>query len=249
MATTVKSFFDRAFGTLTRRRPTFEPSISQDVDEQELSVVAHKDPPKECSPTPSPLLSPVEPMGTLEADDILFRKNNVCLKRSRRKKISLSSSLPRSRDVSQSSSLSESGDSYGSRETPPSRTVSHDSQDLIPGFLFITTRGSDFGTTLILNWAPNSSIVAQQAPLVPLEISRGSRSASLSDENGRFVSVDDCASVSIDLGLMEVIRVFYRMDESGLMATGEMVITSKERKFKVSCSLTCICVGTYTYIA
>ncbi len=238
MATTVKSFIDRAFGTLTRRRPL----LDQDKDEQELSIVAHKEErpaSKEWSPTLSPLLSPVDPIETIEADDILFRKNNVCLKHPRKKKISTSSSLPRSRDVSFSSSLSESGDSFESRDTgPPSRTLSHETQDLIPGFLFITTRGSDFGTTLILNWAPNSSIVAQQQmPLVPLEVARGSRSSSLSSENGRFVAVDDCPSVSIDLGLMEVIRIFYRVVEGGLVASGEMVITSKDRKFKVCCVL------------
>ncbi len=232
MATTVKSFIDKAFNTLTRRRPVFE-TATQEVDGQELNVVAPKERPvsKEYSSTPSPLLSPVEPFGTLEADDILFRKNNVCLKHPRKKKISMSSSLPRSRDVSFSSSMSESGDSFSSRDSTPSRGSSYDNQELIPGFLFITTRGSDFGTTLILNWAPNSSIVAQQQ--TPSEIGRGSRSSSLSDENGRFVA-EDCPSISIDLGLMEVIRVFYRINETGLVASGEMVITSKDRKFKVS---------------
>ncbi len=238
MATTVKSFIDRAFNTLTRRRPQLE-NISQDADEQELRVVTHSEQPliaKEWSRTPSPVLSPVEPIGTLEADDILFRKNNVYLKHPRKKNISASSSLPRSsRDFSLSSSLGESSDSCNSRETrlPRAAAASRDSQDLIPGFLFITTRGSDFGTTLILNWAPNSSILAQrQAPLVPVDVTRATRSLSLSDSNGGLGG-EECSSVSIDLGLMEVIRVFYRIGDNGLILSGEMVITSKDRKFRV----------------
>ncbi len=250
MATTVKSFIDKAFNTLTRRgRPQFE-SINNDVDEQELRVVTHnseKPLSKEWSRTPSPVLSPVEPIGTLDADDILFRKNNVYLKHPRKKSVSTSSSLSRSsRDYSLSSSLGESGDSYNSKETrlPRAAAASRDSQDLIPGFLFITTRGSDFGTTLILNWAPNSSILAQrQASLVSVDVTRGSRSLSLSDSNSGGFGGEECSSVSIDLGLMEVIRVFYRIGDNGLLISGEMVITSKDRKFRVSdCFRSTVCI-------
>ena len=48
-----------------------------------------------------------------------------------------------------------------------------------------------------------------------------------------------CSSVSIDLGMMEVIRIFYRMDDNAFILSGEMVITSKDRNFKV-CVLTSI---------
>lgn len=236
MATTVKSFIDKAFSTLTRRRP--QPQLeSISTDEQELHAVTPKESSSsELSSTPSPLLSPVEPIGPIEADDILFRKNNVYLKHPLKKTQPHSSSLLRSsRELSLSSSLGESVDSSSSKETSSVRSLGPDNQELTPGFLFITTRGSDFGTTLILNWAPNCSIVPpNQAKALSSRASKDARSSSLSANNSITRDVEEeCSSVSIDLGLMEVIRIFYRIDEGGLIISGEMVITSKERKFKV----------------
>ena len=52
----------------------------------------------------------------------------------------------------------------------------------------------------------------------------------------RFLSYShpSCSSVSIDLGMMEMIRIFYNTDKNGFIVNGEMVIRSKDRNFKVS---------------
>ena len=280
----MKAYFEKAVFTLSSRMRRRQTSESVDYDEQELRTVSQNE--RESSVdrsldspqtenSPSPILSPISPIDTMAADDILFRKNNVCLKYPRKNSMRSFSSLPRSRSKyssSPSSSLGESGDSL-TDATPKSvlsssSSSTQDNQILIPGFLFITTRGSDFGTTLILNWAPNSSMHVPDAnPLKqgtvssPLSIQR-SNSSSTSTSSGserhglgfpdlvpspRSVSKEDpemgaemvdlerpsCSSVSIDLGLMEVIRIFYRMNDNGFILSGEMVISSKDRNFKV----------------
>lgn len=263
------------------------------ADQQELSLVSNSEQESsvdrllgsQCDDSlPSPVLSPVEPLETLEADDILFRKNNVFLKYPRKGSLVTSSSLPRLTSLyscSPSSSLGESGDSATDKGATSNLSGSsdstQDSQVLIPGFLFITTRGSDFGVTLILNWAPNSSMCVPS----PSSLTRGlipcsslsftgprSQSSSISTLSGsdkcglnfpdlvpspqRVLSQDhergaemmdierpSCSSVSIDLGMMEVIRIFYRNSDNGIIVSGEMVISSKDRNFKV-CTVTVV---------
>ena len=225
----VKSFVERTFNSLIRRRPM----DSVDYNEQELHTVVpgERRPPTACradNDSPSPILSPVEPIDTIAADDILFRKNNVYLKQPQRKRTSSSRA---SRELSLSTSSGDSGETHSDKESQ-SKVNPSDNQDLIPGFLFITTRGSDFGTTLILNWAPNSSILP---PGLHPE-SRTSRSSSIGSSNSATSTQsgdEGCSSVSVDLGLMEVIRIFYRINDRGIILSGEMVITSKDRNFKV----------------
>ena len=227
----VKSFVERAFNTLTRRRPVLD---SIDYNEQELHTVVRSErrPSAECQAEDdslSPILSPVEPIDTIAADDILFRKNNVYLKQPQRKRTSSSHA---SRELSLSTSSGDSGETQSDKESQ-SKVNPSDNQDLIPGFLFITTRGSDFGTTLILNWAPNSSILP---PGLHPESSRTNRSSSIGSSNSVTSTRggdEGCSSVSVDLGLMEVIRIFYRINDRGIILSGEMVITSKDRNFKV----------------
>lgn len=143
--------------------------------------------------------SPLGKFPNPDEDEVLYRKNNVQLKYP---------ASARRRDSSRGGSQSDIH---------------------IPGFLFITTRGSNFGSTLILNWAPNSSM------RVPSSESTGGTSSASDASDSGFDAADrpSCSSVSIDLGLMEIIRIFYHADESGYIISGEMVIRSKDRTFKV----------------
>ena len=95
---------------------------------------------------------------------------------------------------------------------------------LVPGYFYITTRGTDFGQTLILNWTPNSIMGSIRK--------RSSEKAESIDKNNR----PSCSSVSIDLGRMETIRVFYTLSQDNKhIDGGEIVISSRERRFKVFC--------------
>jgi len=154
---------------------------------------------RDTSPSLPP--SPVERCLTPEEDEVLYRKNNVLLKYPARK--------------------------TPSEHIPLDNATQSDSQVLIPGFLFITTRGSNFGSTLLLNWAPNSSMRAPGTDGIP---------ATAGEEGGQShydLDRPSCSSVSIDLGMMEIIRIFYHTDENGFITKGEMVISSKDRNFKV----------------
>ena len=162
-------------------------------------------------------------------DDILFCKNNVFLKYPSQITRSPSDT---SNNVSSSSdgSLGESiGHSIPMKplSTPavPMATKPADQDDdltLIPGYMHISTRGSDFGKTLILNWTPNHHMTP---------ISGG---GSLENTSPSSVAKSSCSSISIDLGQMESIRIFYKCEppEAGI-TSGEVVISSKERQFKI----------------
>lgn len=148
---------------------------------------------------------------SIEADDFLFSKNNVY-------------------HITASRSKQES--SAGMHEILSFDETDSDIFDdhiRIPGFLFVTTRGSNFGKTLILNWAPNSSMVAP-SDLTP---SRQCDELLLPP----VTKIDSNTCVSIDLCQMEMIRIFYRMDGHGFIMSGELVIKSKEQEFKVYCLL------------
>jgi hypothetical protein len=266
-------------------------------------------------------------METPEQDEVLFSKNNVFLSYPKRASL-------KSHDQMRFSTLSSLEASQASDNSNSNSSASgsfQDNQILVPGYLFITTRGSNYGTTLILNWAPNSSMrvppVSSSLPphlqpstsinslgsstistltngvnstddegereQVAMGRTNGSRITEYTDgdaivvmetnsrrENpsnswpiimatgrgdalaagasaGRVVekmgagvglsrvgvSGDEgllgydrpsCSSVSIDLGLMEMIRIFYNTDANGFIVNGEMVIRSKDRNFKVS---------------
>lgn len=163
-------------------------------------------------------------------DDVLFCKNNVFLKYPSQRTQSPSDT---SNNMSSSSdgSLGESiGHSIPMKplSTPAvSTTTKPTDQDddliLIPGYMHISTRGSDFGKTLILNWTPNCHMTP---------INGG---ASLENTGPSSVSRSSCSSISIDLGQMESIRIFYKCEppEAGIITSGEVVISNKERKFKI----------------
>ena len=339
-----KSVFDRLIGRLGGG-PSHSSLSSDSMDsselEHELLVVAkasemqHSSSFQDGFPPPSPPCTPVERMETPEQDEVLFSKNNVFLsypKRASLKTHDLTrfSSLENSRTPSPQA-LSSTGDNSNSNSSASSSF--QDNQILVPGYLFITTRGSNYGTTLILNWAPNSSMrVPPVSTSLPLHLqpststnSLGSATistltngdqidtaASSTDNKERGQAMKDrsngshvaectegdavdfmttnsrenpsnswpiivttgrggdalvpgtarvekvgagvglsrvgvgseeallgydrpsCSSVSIDLGLMEMIRIFYNTDTNGFIVSGEMVIRSKDRNFKVS---------------
>lgn len=144
----------------------------------------------------------------VEGDSMLFSKNNVLLKHPR-----------------QASLLNKPSIGDGESEDLELK-VSLDNHVLIPGFLFVTTRGSNFGTTLILNWTPNCSMEVPKSETNNLPVGQSATYKSKSFKQR-------CTSISIDLCSMEMIRIFYRMDDSGFIISGELVIKSKEENFKV----------------
>lgn len=162
--------------------------------------------------------------GTSEGDDVLFRKNNVLLKHPHN--LFKKASRKGTSDVDTADSGTEA------------QGLALDNHILIPGFLFVTTRGSNFGTTLILNWAPNSSMTTPEPQVACSQTECSPEATSINTDT--LSTVQSCSSISIDLGSMEMIRIFYRMDDSGFILSGELVIKSKEENFKVSL-LVCLC--------
>lgn len=156
---------------------------------------------------------------TSEGDDVLFRKNNVLLKH-QGDMFNQASKI----DVLHSSGVESSDKALNGGLGGNSL----DNHVLIPGFLFVTTRGSNFGTTLILNWAPNSSMTVPQHTCEPENDPPAA--------TGALRTAQNCSSISIDLCSMEMIRIFYHMDDSGFIISGELVVKSKEENFKVHIS-------------
>ena len=337
-----KSVFDKLMGRLGGG-PGHSPLSSDSVDSSELEhelLVVTQASERNSSfqdgfPPPSPPCTPVERMETPEQDEVLFSKNNVFLsypKRASLKAHDLTrfSSLETSRTPS-SQAMQSTNDNSNSNSSASGSF--QDNQILVPGYLFITTRGSNYGTTLILNWAPNSSMrVPPVSTSLPLHLQPSASTNSLGnatistltngDTAATCSSTDDkerdqmakdrtnrshtteytegdaivvmatnsrenpsnswpiivttgrggdalvagtgsrvekvgagvglsrvgvsgeeallgydrpsCSSVSIDLGMMEMIRIFYNTDKNGFIVSGEMVIRSKDRNFKVS---------------
>ena len=211
----MKAAIEKALSALSSygRGPRVEGSEEGSVDEQELHKVETRSVriSRDNSLTPEEFCSEVA-KNTTEGDDVLFSKNNIFLKKpllTIGKIKHESSSNPEDTNLDQNSKAL-------------------DNHMLIPGFLFVTTRGSNFGTTLILNWAPNSSMK------VPNLGDHQSKCSTIS-------AVDvQCNSVSIDLCSMEMIRIFYHMDEEGFIISGELVVKSKAEEFKVNESLVVI---------
>lgn len=156
-------------------------------------------------------------------DDVLFRKNNVYLKHSTKTNESLLSSYSSSEgSLMESLSYSKSLSEATPIDTPTSAPVSIDQVELVPGYMQISTRGTDFGQTLILNWISNYHLANHSS--VPLD--RGASSAAKPRPHSPH------SPVSIDLGEMETIRVFYQLADQ-LISSGEVVIINKERKFHI----------------
>ena len=134
-----------------------------------------------------------------------------------------------------------------------------DSHISVPGYLFVASRGSNFGSTLILNWVSTSALtkevnlqsmnssahetrgaVEDQSDFSGAHSAGGSHSNSVSLSNPshqlqkHFGDTNGIEfSVSIDLFATEVIRIFCRKDGEGLTA-GELVIKCDDQEFKVS---------------
>ena len=339
----LKSVFNKLVGHLGGG-PGHSPFSSDVTDsselEHELLVVTKASEMNRSSfqdgfPPPSPPCTPVERMETPELDEVLFSKNNVFLSYPKRaslktQELTTFSSNERKRSPSPLSSPTTTSDNSNSNSSASGSF--QDNQILVPGYLFITTRGSNYGTTLILNWAPNSSMRVpplslsstslplhlqpststnslgsttistvtnsdqigtagisigdkERDPVVkerihitkytegdtivvttnsgesplnswPIVTATGRRGDALAAVTGRVEKVGagvglsragvcdeegllgydrpSCSSVSIDLGMMEMIRIFYNTDMNGFIVSGEMVIRSKDRNFKVS---------------
>jgi hypothetical protein len=149
-------------------------------------------------------------------DDVLYCKNNVFLKCSSKSDGHFTDSYS-----SSESSLIESH--YRSLQlsgvatpTPPQTS----NETLVPGYMQIHTRGSDFGQTLIMNWTPNHHLNGTADSTA--------KQRSLIDKNIK--------PLSLDLGQMRMIHIFYQCSTiDGLIVGGEMVITNRDRKFKIFC--------------
>lgn len=206
----VRAFFSKGWDTLRRMRGGSETREGQGRHPQQLPIKEAED--SSVRPSfSSPSISTTPEEG--DEDEVVFRKNNVFLKYP-------SNSFRRSRGSSaDSSDLVDHMESCSSSE--------EESIVLIPGYFYITTRGTDFGQTLILNWTPNAVMASSRR--------RGQESVGSVEKlhNDR----PSCSSVSIDLGQMETIHVFYTLsrDDRTHIDSGEMVINSRERRFKVFC--------------
>lgn len=212
----MKAILDKALGMWTH---SSEPERSRAV-QQAHSVEARDDPLLHAASAEQLPLDSMfsDECGTVE-DNVLFRKNGVFLK--------YPGILPE-------------GDllSRGCSKTPqPLKSevaaTKMDSHVLVPGYFFIASRGSNFGSTLILNWASNRALTHSCASCHPLE--RGDNTIS-----GDHTEIQSCRvtcsgqhgfSVSIDLCTMEVIRLFCRNEDEG---SGELVLKSEDQTFKVS---------------
>ena len=277
----ISSFTRGTYNVLTfsrfRRHPSSVHTDSEGVGDRELNslngdargggdtVRPRVDQSPNASYTPPP-----QPASVPQEDDILYRKNNVYLKC----KIGTTPTTPTGVDpapapmspavhslrVLQEASLS-----------PPQSLPASPSEDRVPGFLFIASRGSNYGSTLILNWAPNSSIIrcsgsidsnvatasevthnelttssgSERDTHTPHKVPNSSSVFSLLSPALPFHSTPSATPtamptsrtehkcVSLDLGEMEVIRVFYHTDDCGHKVSGEMVISSKQTDFWV----------------
>ena len=211
----MKAAIEKAFSALSSygRGRRVEGSDGSSAYGQELHRVETQSG-QDYSLTPEELHSEVA-KNSLEGDDVLFSKNNVFLK--------------------QPLLNLDRNEAKGAR--PEDWHLAHveskslDNHMLIPGFLFVTTRGSNFGTTLILNWAPNSSM---RVPGDDDSINQRSKHSTVSSSNLTVCDDSHCNSISIDLCSMEMIRIFYHMDEKGFIVSGELVVKSKAEEFKVN---------------
>lgn len=235
-----------------------ERSGSNEIENKELSSVngaaanSHDHGSQGWSTSPS-YTPPPHLQHITQEDDILYRKNNVYLKCEveARAKSDSSSSLVESSGSSSPAiqSLRLLQQSTNSNPQP--------TEEKVPGFLFIASRGSNYGSTLILNWAPNSTMIQCSGSInshvrttgesSSIELTSSSEKELCQREHTVASALTHSAPaypihpsqasehkcVSIDLGDMEMIRVFYHTDDSGSIVSGEMVVSSKQSNFWV----------------
>ena len=215
-----------------------------------------------------------------QEDDILYSKNNVYLKckvistATPDNKQAPPTSNPDDRSPSpavqmlRSLQAQASSQLSSSHQSSVTTTNSQGEEKKMAGFMFIASRGSNYGSTLILNWAPNSSIIKCSGSINSGIRTAGEASGDLTTSGGSsheanthvphsssaFSLLDHHSSsssssssplavavasgkedqcVSIDLGDMEMVRVFYRADEKGCKVSGEMVVSSRHADFWV----------------
>ncbi len=143
----MKGAFDRAMSTLGNLTRLNSRRISPDERGPDSGHELH------CVQNVTDPLSTYE--HSMEADDFLFRKNNVLLKCPKEATKDMPNPV---------GAVCHTDECMVHEDMPCTCTCvpvndSMDKNSLVPGFFFVTTRGSDFGSTLILNWAPNSSMV------------------------------------------------------------------------------------------
>ncbi len=166
-------------------------------------------------------------------DDVVFCKNNVYLKYPNRRSRPLNGDSPSDSSVNSSISIVTATESPLGHSIPlkplssdSSAQTDQDSNVLIPGYLHVSTRGSDFGQTLILNWSPNQLISqSDNGGHQPVPFS--------ANRNNHHDNKPSVSSLSIDLSQMESIRVFYQNDPFDPVTGGEVVICTRERHFKI----------------
>lgn len=179
-------------------------------------------------------------------DDVIFCKNNVC------RRIARASTPSPNASFTYTSSSEYDPQSFKLKEletTPSSLTSSvttamheeEEEEEEIEGYMYICTRGSDFGQTLILNWTPNNSMTnhsrIQSGGTDPTQ---GDYSKPNPSETGaarggacsRDRTEREHDSLSLDLGRMESIRILYRYESpTAGISGGEVIIYSQERKY------------------
>ena len=219
------------------------------------SLTSSHSPPQPHHPPPLP-----------QEDDVLYRKNNVYLKcRVVTTATDDSQATPTANFWGGSTATSVAVQSLRSLQSGSQgpHTDRQGDEDKVPGFMFIASRGSNYGSTLILNWAPNSSIIKCSGSINSSICTAGQPSSDLTtscesttDTQTTHSSSDfsiinhqshppsspslparvaatvarrpEHHCVSIDLGEMEIIRVFYRSNERGCIVSGEMVVSSRQ---------------------
>lgn len=243
----MKPFLTKAWDTITlRRRPTvtrYPSDINLDVTCLN-SHAEHREHSREHHNSDSSSggwcvycnTSSLEDIDT-DDDNVVYCKNNVMLKVPNRRSKLLSSGSPGNfMDMKRNSSPPDQP--IPMRNLPPSASSNtlhgssyHDDNTLlIPGYFHISTRGSNFGQVLILNWRSNASMTGTSTRPSPPRMGLG---LSLGGATGGGASShrNDKNSVSIDLSQVESIKIFYQDEEGGV--SGEVVICTRDRNFKM----------------
>ena len=174
-----------------------------------------------------------------QEDDVVLCKNNVYLKYPNRRSRNQSGESFSDSISTNSSGNSSVPDTTGNNSTGiplkplPSAAQQQprdqDSHILVPGYFHISTRGSDFGQTLIMNWSPNSLISQVDPSPLPSSLPSTLPSADATTNYNK----PSVSSISIDLSQMESIRIFYQNDPFDPVTGGEVVICTRERRFKI----------------
>ena len=205
----MKAILDKAVSILTRGD-----SLERSHAVQLAESVEASEEPTLCRKSSEQL--PSEPTSDISDDNVLFRKNGVFFK--------FHDTAP------DDDSLSTDTPHPLQSEEAATRMDSH---VLVPGYLFMTSRGSSFGSTLILNWASNRALTQSCASCSTQGqvATPPTRNHAEAQQPCAYASGHHGFSVSVDLCTMEVIRLFQRRDEEG---SGELVIKSEDQAFKVS---------------